>query len=106
MLLSPSAASAVRCGDMRSATRRHAVELRSGGFWRHSCRHEAPGSAVGFGIERILLPQFTAGSIAAFFSLRMEKFEFVHFVAAASLEKPPEQVCDAPTCLSHPLQVK
>ena len=65
-----------------------------------------PGSAVGFLIEANVASPYVAASVAAFPLLRMEKFEFVVFVAAASLEKPPEQVCDALTCLSHPLQVK
>ena len=34
--------------------------------------------------------------------LRMEKFEFVGFVAAATLETAPEQVCGVCVCLTHP----
>ena len=52
-----------------------------------------------------LLHLFCSASIAAFFPLKMEKIDFVGFSSPASLEKPPEQVCDTLTCLSRPPQV-
>ena len=96
---------AVRCGDMRSATvTRWSWDPPTSPRISVDTRHQDQLPDTESSDD--LLHLFCSASIAAFFSLRMEKFEFVLFVAAASLEKPPEQVCDALTCLSHPLQVK
>ena len=83
-------------GNLR---RPHCGGLRADPSTKHLCHN------VIILCEARLPSPYRPSLIAAFFFLRMEKFEFVGFVAAATLKKPPEQVCDALTCLSHPLQV-